>query len=112
MSYIFVNALTAYTKRVLQLLYPEEQAISLQNSNTDQDNGPSLSSESLEGAAEAKEAHNIVAQHDNNSISGNCKVYGVEIPPDILEKSQLLGRESESSSDDEHTTGKWEIRCL
>lgn len=94
----------AYAKRVIQLLYPEEQGTSLQNSNPDQDNGPSLSSESLEGAAEAKKAHDIVAQDDNNSISGNCKVYGADIPLEILQKSQLLGRDSESSSDDEHTT--------
>lgn len=105
-----MNALIAYTQRVLQLLYPEEQATSSQNSNRDHDNSRSVSSESLEGAA--KGTHDTVAQEDSNNISGNYKVYGADIPPEILEKSQLPSRESESSSDDDTIPGKREIRCL
>src|SRR6218665_853687 len=94
---------TAYTKRVLELLYPEEHASS--TLSTDQREGSSTPSESL-GEATSNGEMCVSAVEPMDKVQLKPKIYGVSIPPAGLKLSSCQGDLLDQAAVDEHSSSE------
>lgn len=89
---------TAYTKRVLELLYPEEHA--------------SSSVDPREGSSAASESQSETTSHGEISIGAleraqhKRKIYGVSSPPADVEMSSCQGDLQDQSTDVQHSSSE------